>query len=72
MTLNDINAGQRARVVDVRCEKSLKRHLGSLGLFESVLIQVICKNFDIAIVEVLNSRIALATKLLENIEVEKL
>lgn len=71
MTLNDTKLRCKARVVDIECEKDIKRRLGSLGLFEGVVVQVINRNFGIAVVEVLYStKIGIDEDVLKDIYVQ--
>lgn len=55
MTLDEVPIGRKVKVLEVKCQHELKRRLGSMGLFEGVIVKPVQKSFGIAAVEVLCS-----------------
>ena len=70
MTLDEVPIGQKAKVLEVKCQHDLKRRLGSMGLFEGVIVKPVQKSFGIAALEVLcSTRIGIDEEVMKDVYV---
>jgi ferrous iron transport protein A len=70
MTLGEMKEGMRARIVRVKGEDAVKRHLGDLGFVAGTIVRVVGESYGNMIVAVHESRIAVNDATAGNVEVK--
>ena len=71
MTLAEIKAGERARIVRVGGEEAVKRHLGALGFVAGTVVRVVGASYGNLILAVHESRIAVNDATARTIDVDR-
>ena len=70
MILGEMKEGMRARIVRVKGEDAVKRHLGDLGFVAGTIVRVVGESYGNMIVAVHESRIAVNDATAANVEVK--
>jgi len=70
MILGEMKEGMRARIVRVKGEDAVKRHLGDLGFVAGTIVRVVGESYGNMIVAVHESRIAVNDATAGNVEVK--
>ena len=70
MQLTAMAIGQRARIIHVAGEESVKRHLGALGFVVGTVVRVVGASYGNMILAVHESRIAVNDATARDIEVD--
>ena len=69
MKMSEMKEGERARIVRVDNDETVKRHLGALGFVAGTIVRVVGESYGNMILAVHESRIAVNDATAQNVEV---